>query len=75
MEAGINTGPIVYQSLFDIGDADTALTLYAKCTKEGVALLLRLLETATEMRKRFRCYIKIWPSGNTSAKKRLKKGV
>ena len=47
MEAGINTGPIVYQSLFDIGDADTALTLYARCTKEGVALLLRLLETAS----------------------------
>jgi methionyl-tRNA formyltransferase len=47
MEAGIDTGPIVYQSLFDIGGADTALTLYAKCTKEGVALLLRLLETAS----------------------------
>jgi methionyl-tRNA formyltransferase len=47
MAAGIDTGPIVYQSLFDIEDADTALTLYAKCTKEGVALLLRLLETAS----------------------------
>jgi methionyl-tRNA formyltransferase len=47
MAAGIDTGPIAYQSLFDIGDADTALTLYAKCTKEGVALLLRLLETAS----------------------------
>jgi methionyl-tRNA formyltransferase len=47
MAAGIDTGPIVYQSLFDIGDADTALTLYAKCKKEGVALLLRLLETAS----------------------------
>jgi methionyl-tRNA formyltransferase len=47
MAAGIDTGPIVYQSLFDIGGADTALTLYAKCTKDGVALLLRLLETAS----------------------------
>ena len=47
MAAGIDTGPIVYQSLLDIGDADTALSLYAKCTKEGVALLLRLLETAS----------------------------
>jgi methionyl-tRNA formyltransferase len=47
MAAGIDTGPIVYQSLFDIEDADTALTLYAKCTREGVALLLRLLETAS----------------------------
>jgi UDP-4-amino-4-deoxy-L-arabinose formyltransferase/UDP-glucuronic acid dehydrogenase (UDP-4-keto-hexauronic acid decarboxylating) len=47
MTAGIDTGPIVYQSLFGIKSADTALTLYAKCTKEGVALLLRLLETAS----------------------------
>ena len=47
MAVGINTGPIVYQSLFDIGRTDTALTLYAKCTKEGVALLLWLLETAS----------------------------
>jgi methionyl-tRNA formyltransferase len=47
MVAGIDTGPIVYQSLFDIEDADTALTLYARCTKEGVVLLLRLLETAS----------------------------
>ena len=29
LEAGIDTGPIVYQLLFDIGDADTALSLYA----------------------------------------------
>jgi len=47
MAVGIDTGPIVYQSLFDIGRTDSALTLYAKCTKEGVALLLRLLETAS----------------------------
>jgi methionyl-tRNA formyltransferase len=47
MAAGIDTGPIVYQSLFDIEDEDTALTLYARCAKEGVALLLRLLETAS----------------------------
>ena len=47
MAVGIDTGPIVYQSLFDIGMTDTALTLYAKCTKEGVALLLWLLETAS----------------------------
>jgi len=47
MAAGIDTGPIVYQTAFDIGEADTALSLYAKCTKEGVALLLRLLETAS----------------------------
>lgn len=48
MAAGIDTGQIVYQSLFDIEDTDTALTLYAKCIKEGVALLLKLLETASQ---------------------------
>jgi methionyl-tRNA formyltransferase len=47
MAAGIDTGQIVYQSLFAIEATDTALTLYAKCIKEGVALLLRLLETAS----------------------------
>src|SRR5262249_40355532 len=47
MTSGIDMGPIVYQSLFDIEDADTALTLYAKCAKRGVALLLRLLEIAS----------------------------
>jgi methionyl-tRNA formyltransferase len=47
MAAGIDTGPIVYQSLFDIEAADTALSLYAKCVKGGVALILRLLETAS----------------------------
>lgn len=47
MAAGIDTGQIVYQSLFNIEASDTALTLYAKCIKEGVALLLKLLETAS----------------------------
>ena len=46
MTAGIDTGPIVYQSMFDIEEADTALTLYAKCAKQGAPLLLRLLDTA-----------------------------
>jgi UDP-4-amino-4-deoxy-L-arabinose formyltransferase/UDP-glucuronic acid dehydrogenase (UDP-4-keto-hexauronic acid decarboxylating) len=47
MAAGIDTGPIVYQSMFAIEETDTALSLYAKCTKEGVALLQQLLETAS----------------------------
>ncbi len=47
MAAGIDTGPIVYQSMFNIEADDTALSLYARCAKVGVALLLRLLETAS----------------------------
>jgi methionyl-tRNA formyltransferase len=46
MEPGIDTGPIVYQSLFPIEAEDTALTLSFKCVREGVALMLRLLEIA-----------------------------
>jgi methionyl-tRNA formyltransferase len=42
----IDTGPIVYQSMFPIADDDTALTLSFKCVGEGIALMLRLLEIA-----------------------------
>ena len=45
--AWIDTGPIVYQELFDIDDADTGLTLSAKCIRSGIALVLRLMETAS----------------------------
>jgi methionyl-tRNA formyltransferase len=47
MEPGIDTGHIVYQELFDIDDADTGLTLSAKCIRSGIALVLRLIETAS----------------------------
>jgi methionyl-tRNA formyltransferase len=47
MEPGIDTGPIVYQELFDIDDADTGLTLSARCIRSGVGLVLRLMETAS----------------------------
>jgi methionyl-tRNA formyltransferase len=47
MEPGIDTGPIVYQELFDIDDSDTGLTLSAKCVRSGIALVLRLMETAS----------------------------
>ncbi len=46
MEPEIDAGPIVYQSLFAIEESDTALSLSAKCVKEGLPLLLKLLETA-----------------------------
>ena len=47
MEPGIDTGPIVYQELFDIDDADTGLTLSARCIRSGIALVLRLMERAS----------------------------
>jgi methionyl-tRNA formyltransferase len=46
MEAGIDTGRIVYQSLFGIGDNESALSISARCVKEGVAMMIQLLETA-----------------------------
>ena len=46
MERGIDTGPIAYQSVFPIDPEDTALSLSFKCVREGVALMLRLLEVA-----------------------------
>src|SRR5580704_8766824 len=47
METGIDAGPIVSQSLFAIDAHDTALSLSFKCVREGVALMLRLLELAS----------------------------
>jgi UDP-4-amino-4-deoxy-L-arabinose formyltransferase/UDP-glucuronic acid dehydrogenase (UDP-4-keto-hexauronic acid decarboxylating) len=47
MEPGIDTGPIVYQELFDIDDADTGLRLSARCIRSGIALVLRLMETVS----------------------------
>jgi methionyl-tRNA formyltransferase len=43
----IDAGPIVYQSIFPIAADDTALSLSFKCVREGVALMLQLLEVAT----------------------------
>jgi methionyl-tRNA formyltransferase len=47
MEPAIDTGPIVYQSLFGIEANDTALSVFVKCIKAGVALMLQLLKTAS----------------------------
>jgi methionyl-tRNA formyltransferase len=46
IEPRIDAGPIVYQSSFPIHEEDTALSLSFKCVREGIALLLRLLEVA-----------------------------
>jgi methionyl-tRNA formyltransferase len=46
IEAGIDTGAIAYESWFEIGESDTALSVAARCVKEGVPLLARLLAAA-----------------------------
>lgn len=48
MAPEIDAGPIVYQALFPIEEADSALSVYAKCTREGISLMLRLLDVASE---------------------------
>ena len=46
MEPEIDAGPIVYQSFFPIEAEDSALSLTFKCTREGIRLMLGLLEVA-----------------------------
>lgn len=46
MSAGIDTGPIAYQTLFDIGPRDTAVSVALRCIEEGGLLLARLVEAA-----------------------------
>jgi methionyl-tRNA formyltransferase len=48
MLAGIDTGPIAYQAIFDIEEEDTGFTLSAKCIKYGMDLIKQLLETAAQ---------------------------
>jgi methionyl-tRNA formyltransferase len=47
MESTIDAGPIVYQSCFPIDPDETALSLSFRCVREGVALMLRLLQVAS----------------------------
>lgn len=46
IDAEIDTGPIAYQSWFTLGPQDTALSLSLKCVRQGVLLMLRLLDAA-----------------------------
>ncbi|NOT64260.1 MAG: hypothetical protein HOP19_28930 [Acidobacteria bacterium] len=45
MEPGIDTGPIVFQTRFAVAEGDTALAVYSKCIRNGLALVERLLAT------------------------------
>lgn len=46
MRAGIDTGAIAYQALFDLEERDTGFSVSAKCGKFGLELLRQLLDTA-----------------------------
>ena len=44
MEAGIDTGDIALQSLFEIGEKETGLSLFLKCMQHGALLVQHALE-------------------------------
>jgi methionyl-tRNA formyltransferase len=48
MAAGIDTGPIVFEQQFPVSDRDTGLSVAVRCAAEGVPLVLRLLEVASQ---------------------------
>jgi Methionyl-tRNA formyltransferase len=48
MTAEIDAGPIVYQSVFPVSEADTGFSVSLRCIKEGLLLVSRLLATLEE---------------------------
>jgi methionyl-tRNA formyltransferase len=46
MAPEIDAGPVAYQTLFPIGESDTGFTVSARCVREGLPLLRRLLAQA-----------------------------
>lgn len=46
MEAGLDTGPIAFQSRIPIGPDDTGLSVSTRCVSEGVRLMLQLADLA-----------------------------
>lgn len=44
----IDAGPIAYQAVFNIEDTDTALMVFSKCIREGIGLMLQLLDVASK---------------------------
>jgi len=48
MLAGIDTGSIAYQSIFDVDDGDTGFSVSVKCIRHGMDLIRALLDTAAE---------------------------
>ena len=46
MDAGIDTGPIAYDQVFELAEHDTGLAVSGKCVRRGVPLVLQLLDVA-----------------------------
>jgi methionyl-tRNA formyltransferase len=46
MEPGIDTGAVAYERSFDVGEAETGLSLSLRCVREGMPLIEQLLEDA-----------------------------
>lgn len=46
MEPGVDTGAIAYESRFDLTQSDTGLSVSARCVREGLPLIERLLDAA-----------------------------
>jgi methionyl-tRNA formyltransferase len=46
MEPGIDTGAVAYERSFEIGEAETGLSLSVRCVREGLPLIEQLLEDA-----------------------------
>ena len=44
MTHGIDEGPIAYQTLFDLQETDTPVSIMSRCAKEGAAIVERLLK-------------------------------
>jgi methionyl-tRNA formyltransferase len=48
MDPNIDTGPIAYQTRFEIGPEDTGLSLSLRCVRAGVPLVEKLVTVASE---------------------------
>jgi methionyl-tRNA formyltransferase len=48
MEPEVDTGPIAYSATFDLSESDTGLSVSARCVREGVPLIERLLQVAAD---------------------------
>ena len=46
MTPGIDEGPIAYQTLFDLKETDTPVSVMSRCAKEGIAIIEQLLADA-----------------------------
>jgi len=47
MTSGIDTGAIAYEARFPLTESDTGLTVSARCVREGLPLVRRLLDAAS----------------------------